>query len=73
MMKRFDTTFLMEVEGNERAILTGCQGILIYTEDRVSLRTAFGAVTVYGQGLQMGCMTPQGATVTGTILRIELG
>lgn len=73
MMKRFDTTFLMEVEGNERTILTGCQGILIYTEDCVSLRTAFGAVTVYGQGLQMGCMTPQGATVTGKILRIELG
>ena len=73
MIKRMETSFLMEVEGNERAILTGCQGILTYTEDCVSLRTAFGAVTVYGRGLQMGCMTPQGATVTGKLLRVELG
>lgn len=73
MAKRFHTAFLMEVEGNERAILTGCQGILVYTEDRVSLRTAFGAVTVYGRGLRMGCMTAEGATVTGKLLRIELG
>lgn len=72
-MKGFDTAFLMEVEGNKRAILTGCQGIVAYADDRVSLRTSFGVVTVYGQGLQMGCMTVDGATVTGKLLRIELG
>ena len=67
------TTFWMEVEGKRRATLTGCQGILAYTEDRVSLRTNFGAVTIYGQGLEMGCMTPDGATVLGRLQRIELG
>ena len=64
--------FFMEVEGSRRVILTGCRGICTYTEECVALRTSFGSVTVYGQGLEMGCMTPEGATVTGHIQRIEL-
>lgn len=64
--------FFMEVEGSCRVILTGCRGICTYTEECVALRTSFGVVTVYGQGLEMGCMTAEGATVTGRIQRIEL-
>lgn len=66
------TAFLMEVEGNRRAVLTGCSGIVTYTEDKITLRTSFGAVTVYGQGLEMGCMTTEGATITGRLSRLEL-
>ncbi len=61
----------MEVEGDRRVVLSGCRGILAYTEDRISLRTATGAVTVYGRQLEMGCMTADGATVTGHLQRIE--
>ena len=64
--------FFMEVEENRRVVLSGCRGIAAYTEDCVALRTPFGVVTLYGQGLEMGCMTAQGATVTGQIQRIEL-
>ena len=63
--------FFMEVEGSRRVILTGCRGICTYTEECVALRTSFGSVTVYGQGLEMGCMTAEGATVMGRIQRIE--
>lgn len=70
--KGFGSAFLMEVEGNRRAVLTGCRGIAAYSEDKVSLRTDFGEVTVYGQGLEMGCMTVDGTTITGRLLRIEL-
>ncbi len=64
--------FFMEIEGRERVVLSGCRGIAAYAEDHVTLRTPFGAVTVYGQELEMGCMTVDGATVMGGIQRIEL-
>lgn len=65
--------FFMEVEGDRRVVLCGCRGICGYTEECISLRTPFGAVSVYGQGLEMGCMTADGATVTGRIQRIDFG
>ena len=64
--------FYLEIEGNRRAVLSGCRGICGYTAESVSLRTPFGVVTLYGQDLTMGCMTAQGATVTGKLQRIEL-
>lgn len=64
-------SFLMEAEGNRRVILSGCRGICGYTAECISLRTPFGAVAVYGSGLEMGCMTAEGATVIGRIQRIE--
>lgn len=63
--------FFMEVEGNRRVTLCGCRGIQRYTEDCVSLYTPFGAVMLYGQGLEMGCMTAEGAVVIGRLQRIE--
>ena len=73
-MARNDTSggFFMEVEGKERVVLAGCCGIDTYAEDHVTLRTPFGSVTVYGQNLEMGCMTVEGATISGTLQRIEL-
>ena len=65
--------FFMEVEGDRRVVLCGCRGICGYTEECISLRTPFGMVSVYGQGLEMGCMTADGATVIGRIQRIEFG
>ena len=65
--------FFMEVEGDRRVMLSGCRGICTYTEERIALRTSFGVVSVYGQEMEMGCMTAEGATVTGKIQRIEFG
>lgn len=65
-------SFFAEIEGNRRVVLSGCRGISAYTEECVALRAPFGFVTLYGQNLTMGCMTAEGATVTGKIQRIEL-
>lgn len=65
-------SFFAEIEGNRRVVLSGCRGISAYTEECVALRAPFGLVTLYGQNLTMGCMTAEGATVTGKIQRIEL-
>ena len=62
---------LMEIEGNRRAILSGCRGIVTYTESQIRMRTDGGAVSLYGSGLEMGCMTVDGATVCGRLQRIE--
>ena len=72
MVRKETGGFFMEVEGRERVVLVGCRGILDYGEDHVTLRTSFGSVTVYGQELEMGCMTVVGAPFSGTLQRIEL-
>lgn len=64
--------FFMEVEGRERVVLAGCRGIDTYAEDHVTMRTPFGTVSVYGQGLELGCMTEEGVAVSGSLQRIEL-
>ena len=67
------SNFFMEVEGDKRIVLSGCQGICTYTEECIALRTPFGVVSLYGQDMEMGCMTAEGATVTGKIQRIDFG
>ena len=64
---------MLEIEGSRRAVITGCQGILTYTDDCVCLRTPEGRITFWGQDLQMGCLSVDGATVTGRLQRIEFG
>ena len=63
--------FFMEIEEDRRVVLCGCRGIAVYTEEQVSLHTPFGQVSIFGQGLEMGCMTAEGATVVGRIQRVE--
>ena len=65
--------FFMEAESDRRVVLSGCPGICTYTEECIALRTPFGVVSIYGQEMEMGCMTVDGATVTGKIQRIEFG
>lgn len=64
-------TAFMEIEGNTRAVVIGCRGIQTYTEERICLRTAVGTVSFYGRDMEMGCLSTDGATVTGTLQRIE--
>ncbi len=65
-----NTTY-MEIDGDKRVIMAGCKGICHYSEECVSLRTVNGAVSVYGCGLEMGCLSSDGAIVTGRLQRIE--
>ena len=64
-------TALLELEGNRRLVITGCRGILSYTEDCICMRTPDGTVTIYGSDLELGCLSEDGATVVGTVQRIE--
>lgn len=64
-------TAFMEIEGNSRAVITGCRGIQTYGEDCICLRTCGGTVSFYGRDMEMGCLSSDGATVTGCLQRIE--
>ena len=61
----------MEIEDNTRVVISGCQGIHAYTEDCICLRIPDGMVSFYGCELEMGCLSADGATVTGCLQRIE--
>lgn len=62
---------VMEIEGSRRVVIGGCRGIASYTEECIRLRTPEGQVAFFGSGLEMGCLTEEGATVTGDLQRIE--
>ena len=62
---------LLEMESDRRLVIEGCNGILAYTDDCIRLRVPEGELAVMGCGLGMGCLTAEGATVTGRIQRIE--
>ncbi len=62
---------VLEVESNRRVVISGCQGIVSYTDDSICLRTPEGQVSFLGRDLEMGCLSPDGATVTGVLQRIE--
>ncbi len=64
-------TAFMEIEGNTRAVVTGCKGIHTYDENCICLRTPHGTVAFYGRDMEMGCLSADGATVTGWLQRIE--
>ncbi len=66
-------TALLEIEGDRRVVIAGCQGILTYTDDCICLRTPEGQIAFFGQELEMGCLSVDGATVTGRLQRIEFG
>ena len=61
----------MEIEGDSRVVITGCKGIRAYSENHVCLCTATGFVSFYGCDLEMGCLSSDGATVSGRLRRIE--
>lgn len=61
----------MEVTGNRRAVIEGCQRVLEYEEGLIRIQTAGGDIRFMGHGLCMNCLTPAGIVITGSLLSIE--
>ncbi|MCI9415347.1 MAG: sporulation protein [Clostridiales bacterium] len=61
----------IEMSGNRRAVVEGCQGILEYEEGVIRLNTGSGVIRFTGTGLSMSCMTEDSAVVVGSILSLE--
>ena len=61
----------LELDGNRRLVAVDCEGILDYGEDSIVLAAKKGRVSIFGMGLEMNCLTPEGLVVTGIIQRLE--
>lgn len=63
-------TLRMELTANREAIVEGCQRVLQYEEDRISLDTVDGEVRFEGENLCVNCLVGGNAVVSGHILTI---
>lgn len=61
----------MEMSGNRRIIIEGCQGILEYNEDCIRLRVCEGVLRLFGRELCMNCLNPACAVISGKIVSLE--
>lgn len=61
----------IELAGNRRALVEGCERILECEEDRITLRTAAGTVRFTGRELCLHCRTADGTLVTGRLVSVE--
>ncbi len=66
-------TAMLEIEGDRRAVIAGCRGVLAYTEEQICLRTPGGSVAFYGQELELRCLSVDGAVIVGRLQRVEFG
>ncbi len=66
---------LVELSGNRRAVVQGCDGILDYGDELTSFRAGKLTLCFEGRGLRLLRLTDSSAVVEGTIRRVvyELG
>lgn len=61
----------IEMLGNRRVVIDGCQGIIEYGDDIVRLSTTSGVLRFTGRSLSLNCLTQDSAVIEGFILSIE--
>jgi sporulation protein YqfC len=61
----------IELCGNERAHVEGCDGIVAYEPEHIRIRTAQGVVCFWGSGLRLRVLEGRYAEVCGRIASLE--
>ena len=61
---------MVELSGNRRAVVQGCDGILDYGEELTSFRSGKLTLRFEGRGLRLLRLTESSAVVEGTIRRV---
>ena len=64
---------VVTVTGHKRAVIQNYRGILLYTSEKLVLRTSHGKVTVCGKDLQILSYCGDEMEITGWIGDIHLG
>lgn len=64
---------LIRLEGNRRAVIEGCGGVVDYDEERVLVRMGRRIVTVTGKRLKLLRLTEDAAVVEGLLEKVEFG
>lgn len=63
---------LVELAGDRRVLIENHRGVVEYTPGRIGIRVAFGTLTVWGEGLEIGRMTRQRLVIHGKIRTVTL-
>ena len=63
----------IEAVGNREVTVSGCEGLLNYTENEVALRLCDGLITVSGEGLELRSFALGRVLVRGTVRCIRRG
>lgn len=61
----------IELLGNRRAVVDGCQGIVEYSDDLIRMQTGSGMLRFSGSLLTISCLTEDSAIIEGNILSLE--
>lgn len=69
----FGTTSLIEAVGNREISISGCLGLVSYTEELVVLELCDGVLTVAGSLLELHSFSCGRVSVSGIISRISYG
>ena len=63
---------VIEIAGDCRVLIEYHKGVSEYTSDHISVKVRYGQVCVWGERLEVACMTSTQLIVRGNIHRLEL-
>ncbi len=63
----------IEAVGNREVTVSGCEGLLNYTENEVALRLCDGEISISGEGLELRSFSGGRIAVRGAVRSICLG
>ena len=69
----FGRISFVEVAGNRELGISGCEGLMVYTGERIVLTLCDGVITVCGEGLELHSFSGGRVSISGTISGISYG
>lgn len=69
----FGRVSFVEATGNRELTISGCEGLLTYTDSKAVLRLCDGMLTVCGQGLELRSFAGGRVSVRGVVSSIQYG
>jgi sporulation protein YqfC len=62
---------LVELLSDTRVLVENHKGITCYGPEQISVRLKYGFLHIYGENLEIACMSSCQLVITGRILRLE--
>lgn len=62
---------VVELQGNRRAVVDGCDGIVDYDQEKVVLRAGRLTLEIQGEGLRLTRLTESSAVIQGRIHQVS--
>ena len=63
---------LLELAGQHRILIENHKGVIAYGSTEISVKVAYGCISISGCNLELACMSKSQLVINGTISRIEL-